>query len=93
MKHASYWRKRLHPFRPECEGATPGHLKVLLNHLGLLDQFEPGYGPAVSQAVRDFQASAGLEVNGLVDQATVDALIERVEQWGHRRQGGADEPR
>lgn len=61
--------------RPNCRGEDVEQLQTMLQQAG----FDPGpvdgvYGSQTSRAVRDYQASRGLAVDGIVHQQTWGAL-------------------
>lgn len=61
-------------------GATVTSIQHLLTHHDFPTEVDGVYGPATTQAVRDFQTSRGLAVSGAVDAATWPVLAVTTRQ-------------
>lgn len=64
-------------FRIGDQGEEVARLQSALANLGYQVAADGDFGPATAEAVKKFQASAGLEVDGLVGAATYRALVGR----------------
>ncbi len=60
--------------RRGSQGDIVGELQELLNRKGLAIAIDQNFGPATELAIAEFQRRAGLTVDGIVGQATWDAL-------------------
>ncbi len=67
------------PVRQDQRGVTVARVQSALRSLGYELDADGCFGPRTTAVVREFQTSAGLEVDGLVGPATVDALVVEIQ--------------
>ncbi|MFB2978534.1 peptidoglycan-binding protein [Microseira sp. BLCC-F43] len=60
--------------RPILEGEDVRELQIALNKVGFNLEVDGYFGPTTDEAVRKFQTDKGLVVDGIVGQATLEAL-------------------
>ncbi|MDR1088025.1 MAG: peptidoglycan-binding protein [Coriobacteriales bacterium] len=70
---------------PHFRGRDVGELQGALSSMGFSCVPDYSFGPETEQALRDFQATMGLEPTGLFDEASLIALLRLRHLWDGKR--------
>ena len=70
---------------PHFCGRDIGELQGALSAMGFSCALDSNFGPATEQALRDFQENMGLTVSGVLDRASLIALLRFKHVWDGKR--------